>query len=157
MLSFDIETEGLDSSKHRITVASVYDPSRGISHTYNFLDNPDTAVVQGRVDEFLQQLDDAPVLCCFNGVKFDIPFIARRFKVPSERVHGWILKLFDLFEVCRLVFASSCSLNALLEANGMEVKCGSGLQVIDSDSHAEAGQDTSYTQIQPWLQMTDSE
>ena len=82
-----------------------------------------------RVDAFLADLDGAPALCCFNGVKFDIPFIASRFAVPPERVHGWMLKLFDMFEVCRLVYGSSCSLNALLAANGMESKSSSGLQV----------------------------
>jgi uncharacterized protein YprB with RNaseH-like and TPR domain len=132
MLSFDIETEGLCSSKHRITVASVYDPCRSIQKTFNFVDTNDASEIQARVDAFLQTLDDAPALCCFNGVKFDVPFIAHRFSVPSERVHGWMLKLFDIFEVCRLVYGSSCSLNSLLTANGKEVKSSSGLQACEA-------------------------
>lgn len=139
MLSFDIETEGLDPRKHRITVASIYDPQRGICHTYNFLkkdddyhdDDDDEQQLQDTINTFLQQLDDAPALCCFNGVKFDVPFIAKRFNVSPTRVHAWMLKLFDIFEICRLVYGSSCSLNALLAANGKEVKSGSGLQAIE--------------------------
>lgn len=131
MLSFDIETEGLSAAKHRITVASVYDPARNIQRTYNFVDDSDTSVHEERIRCFLQTLDDAPALCCFNGVKFDIPFIAERFSVSPERVHGWMLKLFDIFEVCRLVYGSSCSLNNLLLANGRRVKSSSGLQAVE--------------------------
>jgi hypothetical protein len=39
------------------------------------------------------------------------------------------LKLFDYFEVSRLGFSSSCSLNNLLKANGKEVKSSSGAQL----------------------------
>lgn len=131
MLSFDIETEGLNSAKHRITVASVYDPSRNIRRTYNFLNAGDEMERRSRIRLFLKDLDDAPTLCCFNGVKFDVPFIAARFQVSPERVHGWMLKLFDIFEVCRLVYGSSCSLNNLLLANKREVKSGSGLQAVE--------------------------
>ena len=132
MLSFDIETEGLDSRKHRITVASIYDPHRSIQHTYNFIDTDDEQQVECRIKEFLQQLDNAPALCCFNGVKFDVPFIAKRFNVSPLRVHAWMLKLFDIFEICRLVYGSSCSLNALLIANGSkDIKSGSGLQAVE--------------------------
>ncbi len=69
-------------------------------------------------DEFLRHFDEAPALCCFNGVKFDIPFIVARFKVHDrQRVHAWMAKLFNLFEVCRLGFDSdsSCSLQSILE------------------------------------------
>jgi uncharacterized protein YprB with RNaseH-like and TPR domain len=113
MLSFDIETEGLDWSVHRIAVASVYDPSRGIEETFNFV--KDEADRQNNVNAFLRHLDDAPGLCCFNGVKFDIPFIKHAFSVSEDRVHQWMLKLFDIFEVCRLAFGSSCSLDNLLK------------------------------------------
>ncbi len=76
MLAFDIETEHLDSRKGRITVASVYDPDRGIQKTFNFI--RDESKYEQERDAFIKCLDDAPVLCCFNGVRFDIPFIAQR-------------------------------------------------------------------------------
>lgn len=132
MLSFDIETEGLNSSIHMITVASIFDPCRGIEITYNFMDTENEKEIEWRKCEFLRHLDEAPALCCFNGVKFDIPFIVKRFAVHDvQRVQGWISKLFDLFEVCRLGFDSSCSLQALLDANGFsQGKSASGLQAV---------------------------
>jgi uncharacterized protein YprB with RNaseH-like and TPR domain len=72
MLAFDIETEGLDSRFCDIIVASVYDPHRNIQRTFNFASD------ESKAAQFIQTLDDAPRLCCFNGVRFDIPFIAKR-------------------------------------------------------------------------------
>ncbi len=75
MLAFDIETEHLDSRVGRITVASVYDPDRGIEKTFNFI--RDESRFEEERDAFIRCLD-AELLCCFNGVRFDIPFIAQR-------------------------------------------------------------------------------
>lgn len=128
MLAFDIECTGLNMYSDRITVASVYDPDHDppIKHTYNFMHGD----VDNNIRDFLQTLDDAEVLCAFNGVRFDLPFIIQRFHVPPERYTPWYLKLFDYFEVAKLVFNSSCSLNRLLESNGEEVKTSSGLQAV---------------------------
>ena len=76
MLSFDIETEGLDSSTCRIVVACVYDPDRGIRRCFNFL--ADESKFESEKAEFVRCLDEADTLCSFNGVRFDIPFIAAR-------------------------------------------------------------------------------
>jgi uncharacterized protein YprB with RNaseH-like and TPR domain len=79
MLAFDIETEGLDSRFDEITVACIYDGERGIKRTFNF-----AAAIKSRQkhdelkEAFLQALDEAETLCCFNGIRFDIPFICRR-------------------------------------------------------------------------------
>lgn len=128
MLAFDIECTGLNMYSDRITVASVYDPDSvpPIKHTYNFM----VGDVQGNIEAFLDTLDRADTLCAFNGVKFDLPFIIERFHVKQERYVPWFLKLFDYFEVCRLVFGSSCSLNNLLIANDEEVKTSSGMQAV---------------------------
>jgi hypothetical protein len=128
MLAFDIETEGLDSRYDQITVASTYDPAMGISRTYNFLKDP--ARFQSERDEFIRALDEAESLCCFNGVRFDIPFIAKRFRIPKEQHGKWVLKTFDFYEVCKLCLGSSCSLNNLLMTNGYEVKSSSGMQAV---------------------------
>lgn len=42
-----------------------------------------------------------------------------------------MLKTFDLFEVCKLCFNSSCSLNNILRANGHEAKSGTGVLAIE--------------------------
>jgi hypothetical protein len=52
------------------------------------------------------------------------------FGLSPEKQGQWVLKSFDLFEVCRLCFRSSCSLNNLLKANGHEVKSSSGSQAV---------------------------
>jgi uncharacterized protein YprB with RNaseH-like and TPR domain len=129
MLAFDIETEGLKSSEHRIIVASVYDPDSGMQRTFNFMADP--AKFQSERDEFIRTLDEAPALCSFNGVRFDIPFIAARFNISAEQQGQWVLKTLDLFEVCKLCFGSSCSLKNLLAANGLEQKSSHGLQAIE--------------------------
>jgi hypothetical protein len=75
-------------------------------------------------------LDDAPSLCCFNGVRFDVPFIIKVFHVEPERYTRWFCKIFDYFEICKLVFSSSCGLNTMLRANGEAVKSSCGMQAV---------------------------
>lgn len=92
MLSFDIETEGLDSKVHAITVACVYDPDAGIKRAFNLKLGgggggvPDGGgggdAVKEAAEEFMRHLDDAPTLCSFNGARFDIPFIVARCGAP---------------------------------------------------------------------------
>lgn len=76
MLAFDIETEGLLKSESRVIAASVYDPARGIKRTFHFMKDP--YKYESERDEFIQTMDEAECLCSFNGVRFDIPFIAYR-------------------------------------------------------------------------------
>jgi hypothetical protein len=128
MLAFDIETEGLNSDEDGITVASVYDPTRGIHKTFFFMREGFDR--QDNIDEFLLMLDEAKSLCCFNGVRFDVPFIIKDFGVEQERYTRWFCKIFDYFEVCKLVFSSSCGLNTMLSSNGEEVKSSCGMQAV---------------------------
>jgi hypothetical protein len=81
-------------------------------------------------EEFLAMMDDAPLLCAFNGVRFDLPFLARRWGIPDERVGGWVRKMVDPFEACKLALNRTFSLNKLLVANGLPVKTGSGLEAV---------------------------
>ena len=84
MLAFDIETEGLDSRFDEITVASIYDAAKGISRTFNFA--TDQSPDQKERTDFIRALNEADALCCFNGVRFDIPFIARRCVGCSQSI-----------------------------------------------------------------------
>ena len=77
-------------------------------------------------EAFFALLDGADRLCAFNGARFDLPFLQARYNLADARVGAWVLKLNDLYETARLAFASSYSLNALLAANGMDAKTGSG-------------------------------
>jgi DNA polymerase elongation subunit (family B) len=126
MLSFDIETMGLNKKKDSITVASVYDPDQNICKNFNFM----VGDYDASVAEFLGYLDDADSICAFNGVRFDLPFIIHQFRVPAERYDKWFVKIFDYFEICKVAFSSSCSLNSLLSANGEKVKTSSGMQAV---------------------------
>jgi uncharacterized protein YprB with RNaseH-like and TPR domain len=79
MLSFDIETEGLNKYSDRISVACIYDPDRNIQKSFNFLRKDEDT--KKNIEDFLKELDDAESLCSFNGARFDIPFIIQRFNV----------------------------------------------------------------------------
>ena len=123
MLAFDLETTGLDPAAHAVTCACAYDPLSGIDVTF-------FPPLGDDLQPFFALLDAAPVLCAFNGARFDIPFLQTRYQLPEERVRPWILKLYDVYEACRLAFGAGFSLNALLDANGLESKTGSGREAI---------------------------
>lgn len=123
MLAFDLETTGLDPRVDRITCASAYDPATGIERTF----------VLGRGDspsEFLSLLDGADRLCAFNGARFDLAFLQYSLGVSSARIRSWRLKLHDVYEACRLAIGVTFSLDALLEANGLQGKTGSGRDAV---------------------------
>lgn len=122
VLSFDIETTGLCEGD-TVTCVCAFDPDRGIRFGRC---TPDGSAC----DEFLLLLDEAPLLCAFNGVRFDVPFLAKRWKVPPERAGAWARKLVDPFEACRLALRRTFSLDRLLEANGLACKTGSGLEAV---------------------------
>ena len=126
VISFDIETTGLDPDVDDITVACVYNPS--FQRTFHF-QHPGYDR-QESVEAFLGQLDKARVLIAFNGVYFDIPFIAKKFDVEAGRYTAWLCKTLDYFMICKLVFESSCSLNKLLEKNGLNPKTSTGMQAV---------------------------
>ncbi|NDC89829.1 MAG: hypothetical protein EB075_13725, partial [Bacteroidetes bacterium] len=108
------------------TVACVYDPDNGIEKSFNFF----VGDVEAAKLDFIRHLDDAESLCSFNGPRFDIPFVVHQFKVSDAQMQNWIGKTFDYFEICKIVFNSTCSLNALLEANGEKVKTSNGMQAV---------------------------
>ncbi|KAJ1468484.1 hypothetical protein T484DRAFT_1755112 [Baffinella frigidus] len=142
MLAWDIETTGFDPMVELVTVAAVY--SEGHEHVYRFAtnlrciicDDPNCVTHPKKVvkcrdfakqrDAFLQELDDAPILAAYNGISFDIPFIATAFRVQPERVMRWVLKSLDVFETCKRAAGRTFGLNLLLDLNGFESKTGSG-------------------------------
>lgn len=123
MLAFDLETTGLDPRTDRITCASAYDPASGIARTFVLARGDDPA-------EFLALLDSADRLCAFNGARFDLAFLQHSLGVPAARVRTWRLKLHDVYEACRLALGVTFSLDALLGANGLQGKTGSGREAV---------------------------
>ena len=124
MLAFDIETMGLDPRKHDITAACAFDPDAKVDRCFVFPRGDDP-------DEFMALLDAADRLCAFNAVRFDLPFMAARWRIPDARVGAWVRKLFDPFEACKLGINATFSLNALLDRNGIPVKISHGTHAIE--------------------------
>jgi hypothetical protein len=123
MLSFDLETTGLDPVKDRITCAAVCDPDAGIERIF-FFHLGDSA------EEFMRLLDQADCLCAFNGAEFDLPFIHAQLGPPLSRVRAWRLKLHDVFVACKWGVGVTFTLQKLLDANGLPGKNGSGLDAV---------------------------
>lgn len=126
MLAFDLETTGLDPCLDVVTCASAYDPEVGIERVFFFNARGDPEQADDTPESFFSLLDAADRLCAFNGARFDIPFLQVRYGIPDARVGRWMLKLYDLYEASRLAFDSGFSLNALLSANGLKSKTGTG-------------------------------
>ena len=128
MVAFDIETEGFDPLKQRITAAAVYD-GNGLSKIFIFK-GEDQAVDLVWREEFLSILDAAPRLCAFNGVRFDIPYIIKHWRLDPARAHDWVMKTVDVFEACKLGLQQTFKLSQLLAVNNMESKSGSGAEAV---------------------------
>ncbi|MFC7212990.1 ribonuclease H-like domain-containing protein [Saliphagus sp. GCM10025334] len=82
----DIETTGLDASRHDVTTVSVH--RRGETRTY----------VNGQDltrDRLQSEFDDAAALVTFNGQRFDVPFLETAFDVDASVPH------IDLMYPCR--------------------------------------------------------
>ena len=130
MLTFDCETSGLDGSRDRLTCVCLYDASRGIKETFVFDQPPDSEDSLQKRAQVIFLLDEAEQLCAYNGARFDAVFLAKNWKLPAEHVAQWLVKLVDIFEACKLALNITFGLNALLAANGLESKTGSGLEAV---------------------------
>jgi hypothetical protein len=128
MVAFDIETEGFDPLKERITAAAVYN-GNGLCKEFVFK-GEDQATDLILRDEFLSILDAAPRLCAFNGVRFDIPYIIKNWRLDPAKAHDWVRKTVDVFEACKLGLQQTFKLSQLLAINGMESKTGSGAEAV---------------------------
>jgi len=122
VLSFDIETTGLKSDA-AVTCACAWDPDSGVDYR-------ECTPTGAPLRRFMELLDSAPLLCAFNGVRFDLPFLAKRWNVPADRVGRWVAKLVDPFEACRQALGKTFSLDKALCANGIACKTGSGAEAV---------------------------
>jgi RNase_H superfamily len=137
-LSWDIETLGIDKKNDLITVISLYDPEANIERVLRFVDlNYDGNVVycddyKTTVATFIEYLDNAESLCGFNTMSFDLPFVQIQFNIPNETVQRWVLKTYDILEICRRGFGRTINLNSCLALNGVGDggKTGTGLEAV---------------------------
>lgn len=129
MVAFDIETEGLNPLKQRITAAAVYNGC-GLCRVFVFKN--ENAEEDARLrDEFLEILESAPRLCAFNGIRFDIPYIIKHWKLDPGLAERWVRKTMDIFEACKLGLRQTFKLSQLLAVNNMESKTGSGAEAVE--------------------------
>lgn len=131
MLCFDIETTGLDPKTCSITVVCTEDFATGKQTAYEFArctEEHGDLVAMRR--ELITAFNQARSLCAFNGVRFDIPFLAVALQLDDETQIAWILKTSDILEQSRLRFNNTFSLNMLCEHNGIAVKSADGKQAI---------------------------
>lgn len=134
MLAFDIETTGLKPGRDKITIVCTEDFQTGRQTSYEFGRLEAAGDVDGyerAKSEMLEELTGATTLCAFNGLAFDIPFIAKTFQVDEDVVASWKRKLSDIFVHCKRMYMHTFSLNLLCEKNNVPVKISSGLQAIE--------------------------
>jgi hypothetical protein len=79
----------------------------------------------------------AEVLCGFNAVRFDIPFIMHYLAVPAATCSEWVAKLYDPFEESKLLFDTTLSLNKLLTRHGLDTKSGTGKDAVRMAENAQ--------------------
>jgi len=132
MLVFDIETMGLDSRKHAVTVVSTQDYLSGKTVSYEFArvraETPH--LLPSLTQEMILAFEEASSLCAFNGVRFDLPFMRNAFHIDDATISRWVLKTSDILECSRLLHAATFSLDLLCQTNGIPTKISSGLQAI---------------------------
>lgn len=138
MLGFDIETTGLIAAipESEISVVCLIDSETEVETALFFI-REDAEGKQKLRERLLDALDEAAMLCAYNAVLFDIPFIVKQLGVEPERVKGWLLKLFDPFHAMRTAFHTTCKLDKMLALNGLECKSSTGLEAISMARNGE--------------------
>jgi hypothetical protein len=126
---FDIETTGL-AEHDKVTVVCTEQYESKIRNVFNFAKattDEERAAVR---DDLIREFDSATVLCAYNGVRFDLPFLQRALSIPVETVTQWVLKTSDILEQMRLRDNVTCKLDYLCTVNGVLSKSSSGLEAI---------------------------
>jgi hypothetical protein len=133
MIIFDIETTGLDFERDDITVVSCYDSVSGEYHDFSFFEVRKTGTT-GDYDTLCKKMtvlfDNADSIAAYNGVRFDIKFIAHYFKIDSSKYLAWLLKCVDLFEMMKIYTEVNFSLNYVAKCNSMDQKISNGREAI---------------------------
>lgn len=96
---------------------------------YNFM-AATTEEKIGLRQQVITAFNQADVLCAYNAVMFDIPFIQKQLDIDIETIQDWLIKLFDPFHAMRTCFSITCKLDRMLALNGMECKSGDGEHAI---------------------------
>jgi hypothetical protein len=144
MISWDIETSGLDRNHDLITVLGLYDPDAGLSTVLRFVDHTEDGALKyvDNLEELITQLvetfDAADCLVGMNTLTFDLPFVQKQFSIPPTTVAQWALKTFDILEMSRRVLGRTFSLDLLLQTNDFTaLKIASGKDAVEFARNGE--------------------
>ena len=137
MLAFDIETTGLDPKTNKVTVVCTEDYASGHRTAYEFARCASDEERSKMIEDMAAAFDSASSLCAFNGVRFDIPFLATAFSFDNARVSEWVFKTSDILEFSRLVLSSTFSLDLLCKHNNIQTKSASGLEAVRMAANGE--------------------
>jgi hypothetical protein len=135
MLAFDIETTGLEGSKHDVTVVCTEDYHTGerIAYEFDRVRKCEPQNLSKLREDLVAALTAATSLCAFNGIRFDIPFLRKSLALSHDVTNEWIWKTTDILEACRLgKFGPkhTFGLNLLCQHNGIQMKTSSGKEAI---------------------------
>lgn len=135
---FDIETTGL-CAHDSITVIcgivhSVADEARYEEVTLNLLQiKDDPAAQRAHCEHVCSFLDKAQFLAAYNGIRFDLPFVARwaaSLAMPAN-LAGWTAKTIDFYHLILSHVGVHYKMQRVCEDNNLAVeKSGSGLDAI---------------------------
>ena len=128
MLCFDIETTGLDPNRCKVTVVCTEDFVSGETKCYEFARKPDE--FEALRGQLIKHFDDSISLCAFNGIRFDIPFLAKALQIDKFKIANWVAKTSDILEQSRLRMKKTFSLNLLCEKNSIPVKISDGKEAV---------------------------
>lgn len=142
MLCFDIETTGLDPDRCKVTVVCTEDFVSGVTRAYEFAQYPEK--FDCLREDLIAALEESPSLCAFNGIRFDIPFLAKYLKISNYQQMKWMTKTSDILEQSRLRFKKTFSLNLLCETNNIPIKISDGKEAIKMAENKEWSKLRSY-------------
>lgn len=138
MLSWDIETTGLNKKRDLITVLGIHWPEEGISTVIRFVDFTEDGVLkyvenlEALIAQVVELFDRADCLVGMNTLTFDLPFLQTQFSIATSTVAKWVLKTFDALEIARRVLGRTFSLDLLLQTNNFTtLKIASGKDAVD--------------------------
>lgn len=135
---FDIETTGL-CAHDSITVIcgivhSVADEARHEEVTLNLLQiKDDPAAQRAHCEHVCSFLDKAQFLAAYNGIRFDLPFVARWAASldVAANISAWTAKTIDFYHLILSHVGVHYKMQRVCEDNNLAVeKSGSGLDAI---------------------------
>jgi hypothetical protein len=131
MLVYDVETTGVDPRGDAITMVCAADTASGCEHVFVV---GAACNSNGDLDAMRQRMfavfDRAPCLASYNGLRFDLSFIAAFLRLDDDHATRWALKTVDVFEALVVCHRRFVPLNKLAARNGVDSKISNGRHAV---------------------------